>query len=191
MYTAQHHLATQNLPTLQSTGSAREFIEQAMAEFEARGGVIKHCATRVGGDVGAKWNGAGAIVLSTGESANDAADAERIRALAEKGAGITAIKYHLKIDARRIKRLAQSYGIKIASQRGGNRGHGPNEANRKATTERGRKHRQDLARQAMPMIAAGDSMNAIVKALGCSKPTLARAIEENGYVARGPLHDRI
>lgn len=29
------------------------------------------------------------------------------------------------------------------------------------------------------MIAAGDSMNTIVKALGCSKATLARAIEEH------------
>lgn len=179
MYTANHHLATQNLPTIQSCAENRAWLEQAMAEFEQRGGVIQQCAIRVGGDVGGKWNGAGAIVLATGENANDAADAERIRALAERGAGITAIKYHLKIDARRIKRLAQAYGIKIASQRGGNRGHGPNEANRKANTERGRKHRQELARQAMPMIAAGDSMNTIVKALGCSKATLARAIEEH------------
>lgn len=183
MYTANHHLATQNLTTVQSCAENRAWLEQAMAEFEQRGGVVKQCPIRVGGDVGAKWNGAGAIVLSTGQSANDAADAELIRALADKGAGITAIKYHLQFDARRIKRLAQAYGIKIESKRGGNRGNGPNEANRKATAERGRKHRQELARQAAPMIAAGDSMNTIVKALGCSKLTLARAIEESGYVA--------
>ena len=76
-------------------------------------------------------------------------------------------------------RLAQAYGIKIESKRGGNRGNGPNEANRKATAERGRKHRQQLARQAWPMIEAGDSMNTITRALGCSKATLARAIEEH------------
>lgn len=191
MYTANHHLATQNLPTVQSCAENRAWLEQAMAEFEQRGGVVKQCAIRVGGDVGGKWNGAGAIVLSNEDRTKDAEDAQRIRVLADKGAGITAIKYHLKIDLRRIKRLAQAYGIKIDSKRGATGCKGPNEANRKATAERGRKHRQELARQAMPMIAAGDSMNTIVKALGCSKPTLARAIEENGYVARGPLHDRI
>lgn len=183
MYTANHHLATQNLPTVQSCAANRAWLEQATAEFEARGGVIKQCAIRIGGDIGGQWNGAGSIVLSTGEKANDAADAERIRALAERGAGITAIKYHLKFDARRIKRLAQAYGIRIDSKRGATGCKGPNEANRKATAERGRKHRQELARQAWPMIAAGDSMNAIVKALGCSKATLARAIEENSHVA--------
>ena len=191
MYTANHHLATQNLPTIQSCAENRAWLEQAMAEFEQRGGVVQQCAIRVGGDVGGKWNGAGAIVLSTEDRTKDAEDAQRIRVLADKGAGITAIKYHLKIDLRRIKRLAQTYGIKIDSKRGATGCKGPNEANRKATAERGRKHRQELARQAWPMIEAGDSMNTIVKALGCSKPTLARAIEENGYVARGPLHDRI
>lgn len=177
-----HHLTTLNLPTVQGAAITRAWLDQAVADFEAKGGVIKHYEIRIGGDIGGQWNGPGAIVLSTGQSANDAADAERIRALAERGAGITAIKYHLQFDARRIKRLAQAYGIKIESKRGGNRGNGPNEANRKATTERGRKHRQELARQAVPMIAAGESMNTIIKALGCSKATLARAIEENSHV---------
>lgn len=183
MYTANHHLATQNLPTVQSCAENRAWLEQAMAEFEQRGGVVQQCAIRVGGDVGGKWNGAGAIVLSNEDRTKDAEDAQRIRVLADKGAGITAIKYHLKIDLRRIKRLAQAYGIRIDSKRGATGCRGPNEANRKATAERGRKHRQELARQAWPMIEAGDSMNAIVKALGCSKATLARAIEENPHVA--------
>ncbi len=183
MYTANHHLATQNLPTVQSCAENRAWLEQAMAEFEQRGGVIQQCAIRVGGDVGGKWNGAGAIVLSNEDRTKDAEDAQRIRVLADKGAGITAIKYHLKIDLRRIKRLAQAYGIRIDSKRGATGSKGPNEANRKATAERGRKHRQELARQAWPMIEAGDSMNTITRALGCSKATLARAIEENGHVA--------
>lgn len=184
MYTAQHHLATQNLPTLQSTGSAREFIEQAMAEFEARGGVIKQCAIRIGGDVGGQWNAAGQLFLSNGNSCADADIAELIKPLAAKGAGIVSISYQLSIDARRIKRIAKVFGIEIQSQRGGFRTKsGPNEANRKATAERGRKHREEVYAQAKPMLDAGKTRNEIASALHCSKLTLAKAITENSHVA--------
>lgn len=85
---------------------------------------------------------------------------------------ITQIKRELKVDDRRVARIAKHYGITIRD--------GRNHMLR-ANVEEGRKRRDAMAPQVKELMDGGAFIPEIMRVMGCGRHTIERIIKENGF----------
>ena len=101
---------------------ARAEIAGKVAEYLAAGGeihVIPGIEQRL--DQPYKWNRNDLVLPGSSpktlEQNKEKAIARRIKAMADKGSGVTSMKLELHLDASKIKRIALRYGITIPNVR--------------------------------------------------------------------------
>lgn len=85
---------------------------------------------------------------------------------------ITQIKKELKVDDRRVARIAKHYGINIRD--------GRNNMMR-ANVAEGRKRRDAMAPQVKELLDGKASIGDIMRIMGCGRHTIDRIIKENGW----------
>lgn len=127
-----------NYSTIQENTGRSEELERAMQEFLQKGGAVEVISSpqiRILGPHA--WNRNDMNLPGSSDKSQafniDAALAKQIKDLAERGAGISSMKHRLRVDPRRIKRIAIQFGIEIPSGRKGQVIEPSEEAHRKAT----------------------------------------------------------
>lgn len=164
------------LSTIQAKDEQRAMLAEAMASYS---GQIEQLP-----GIQAKplpphsWRGD--LVLpgsstNTRQENKDLALAKRIRELTEKGAGITAIGHELKVDTRRLTRIAAEYGITLNDLKRG----------RPAESVKVIERRAALAVKIRPLAARGLRIDQIAAQAGCGKET-AILVMEQFNIPRGP-----
>ncbi|MNO23673.1 Helix-turn-helix domain of resolvase [compost metagenome] len=112
----------------------------------------------------------------TAEQNKAARIAQQIRELADKGAGITAIKMALRMDVDRIKRIAAEHKIVIKHANTQKRELGA--AARQACVDRGKLRRSKLEPAIRRLCAEGLTIRQIAERADCSRRTVFRIIDE-------------
>lgn len=160
---------------------ARDQIAGKVAEYLAAGGeihVIPGIEQRL--DQPFQWNRNDLVLPGSSSSSQGenriAAAVRRIRELAEKGAGITAMKIDLRMDASRIKRIAAENGIEIRHSTAQQRVIG--DKARSACVDAGKDRRAKLAPTIRELCAERLTIAQIAERSGCSTTTVLRIIDE-------------
>lgn len=167
------------LSTIQAKDAQRAMLAEAMASFT--GQIEQLPGIQAKPIPPHSWRG---DLVLPGSSTNakqenqDLALARRVRELTEKGAGITAIGHELKVDTRRISRIAADFGIKLNDLKRG----------RPAESVKVIERRAMLAAKIRPLAARGLRIDQIAAQAGCGKET-AILVMEQFNIPRGPKMD--
>lgn len=164
------------LSTIQAKDTQRAMLAEAVARFTGKveqlpGAQAKPIPPH-------SWRGdlvlAGTPTTSRQEN-KDLALARRIRELTDKGAGISAIALELKVDSRRLRRIAIEHGITLNDLKRG----------RPAESVKVLERRAALAVKIRPLAAKGLRIDQIATQAGCGKESVILVMEQFG-IQRGP-----
>ncbi|WP_375738034.1 hypothetical protein [Pseudomonas boanensis] len=175
-------MVSNELSIIQSKAAERAKIAAAVEAFTAAGGKIQVMPIVEFHPVGKHaWNRDDLVLPGSSQNTQaenrEAALAQQIRELADRGAGITAIRMHLRIDNRRIQRIAEQYGITIGKVYSNQPRHLGEKA-RQAVSDAGRRRREKLAIKIGALAARGLTIAEMAAAAECSKPTVLRVLDE-------------
>ncbi|MCY1298587.1 hypothetical protein D9M68_442010 [compost metagenome] len=182
-------MISHELSTIQAKDAERASIARAMAAFTAGGGKVEVIAVveylPVTKSTVARVNQVPAV--SERQKARDDALAEKVRGLAGIGMGVSAMQVELRVDTRRLHRIAKAYGIDIPKAPAPDPGKTVDVA-RQALNDKRQRRREKLSGSIRTMAAKGMSITAMAVEAGCSRDTVLRIIEEHN-IQRGPRMD--
>lgn len=178
-------MISNELSTIQFKDGQRAEIALAMASFQGEITVIETPVVRP--EMPGDWRRTLTLPGSANGSALDQQEAamlKTIRALADKGIGISGMQKQLKADPRRIRMLARKGKIDIPDARATQ----PRTIGAKARSaliDARAAKRAQLAIKLKPLAAKGMTIQAMSDETGASNRTVLATIEEHNIV-RGP-----
>lgn len=178
-------MISNELSTIQAKDAQRAELAQAMACFQGQITVIESPVVRA--EAASDWRRTLNLPGSASVSALDQQEAamlQTIRALADKGIGISGMQKQLKADPRRIRMLARKGKIDIPDARA-TQPRTIGAKARSAVIDARAAKRAQLAIMLKPLAAKGMTIQAMSDATGASKRTVLATIEEHNIV-RGP-----
>lgn len=179
-------MLTLELSTIQAKNAERAFLESAMANYEREGGHI-HVAESIGYVQKPYPQSAGfrlpGQVVNTAVRSKDAVRADRIRALAETGAGITSIEKSMGIGKTVIYRIAKEHKIEI--KKAWRNGGVVSEKALKAASQKTQERKQRTADKIRALIVLGLSFQEIADRLELHIRTIHRLATEFGLRGDG------